>query len=335
MAKDLNSNEYRYRKTVGSMGFTMLIFVLLFYGSSFLCSIFADVILMFPITEEFYVISVNLLSGGLYLLSFMLPVLIFKRRIARNGFSYQPMNVEPRITPWLPLIILASVLIVHTASEINYGIVTLFDTASSGDSYVGSVIEYKGYELVLQLITVCVVPAFCEEFLFRGAFLSNLLPFGRTTAIIASSLLFALMHENPVQILYTFIAGMLLGLIYVKTGSIWNCIILHLFNNFFSVIEEMIYYNLYQWADWAIPLWRTGIYLLGSVSLAILILVFFSKKQRFEEGIYQKELEPSDSYASLVVEPERSVKLFFTPCMITYLILAALSIFGLWIGGGF
>ena len=317
------------------MGFTMIMFLLFFYESSLLCTIFANVILMFSVTEVFYVVSVNLLSGGLYLLSFMLPVLILKRRLARHGFSYRTMDAEPRITPWLPLIIFASVLIVHSASEINYGLVTFFESSSSGDGYVGSIIEYEGYELVLQLITVCVVPAFCEEFLFRGAFLSNLLPFGRTTAIIASSLLFALMHENPVQILYTFIAGMLLGLIYVKTGSIWNCIILHLFNKFFSVIEEMIYYNLYQWADWAIPLWRTVIYVLGSVSLAILIVVFFSKKQRFEEGIYQKDLEPSDSYAALVIEPDRSVKLFFTPCMIVYLALAALSISILWIGGGF
>ena len=46
--------------------------------------------------------------------------------------------------------------------------------------------------LLALLLAFCSVPALCEEFLFRGCILSNLLPYGKTTAILASAVLFSM-----------------------------------------------------------------------------------------------------------------------------------------------
>ena len=330
--KNLNEPEYRYRKTIGAIGLSLIFFLLFVYARSFLVSLFASFIEMLPISRAVYTVMVGLWDSAAYLLMFMLPALIFKRRIKKAGFLYRTMNAHDKLSPWLPLFVFATILIVHASAQLNFSLITWFQ--GSGDSYSEGFSQLEGYEIALELLSLCVVPGLCEEFLFRGVFLTNLMPFGKNNAILISALLFSLMHENPAQALFAFVAGILLGLIYVKTGSIWNCIVVHLINNFVSLLESIINYNFGENAIWAIPLLDTLIYVIGAVSLAILIFVFFSKRPRYDDGMYQKELPAADSYAVYPVESRRMVTLFCAPSMLIFIILAGISIFSIWMLGG-
>ena len=187
----------------------------------------------------------------------------------------------------------------------------------------------KLYELILDFIVVCLVPGFCEEFLFRGAILSNCLPFGKGKAILISALLFSLMHRNPAQILYTFVAGILLGIIYVKTKSIWNCVILHTVNNFVSNTEVVIQSHLKDrfFAMTWIQLLEILLFTLGIISTVILILRFFSKKDtEVREGIFAKNLPEGDDYVLCPISPERAKRLFMAPSMVVFMALCVLQI---------
>ncbi len=79
-----------------------------------------------------------------------------------------------------------------------------------------------------------------EELLFRGYVLNNLMQsFNKYIALLASSVLFALMHlANPnfgwVELLSLTLAGIVLGLSYVYTKSLWFPIALHFSWNFFQ-----------------------------------------------------------------------------------------------------
>jgi uncharacterized protein len=79
-----------------------------------------------------------------------------------------------------------------------------------------------------------------EEISFRAYILNNLMDsFGRYTALLISSVLFALFHMlNPELSLLSFInlilAGLLLGLVYMHTGAIWYALGLHFSWNFFQ-----------------------------------------------------------------------------------------------------
>lgn len=62
-------------------------------------------------------------------------------------------------------------------------------------------------------------------------------------AIIISALLFGLMHANIRQTLYTFVGGIVLAILAIKTRSILPAMIIHFTNNAVAVYLEHAYYN--------------------------------------------------------------------------------------------
>ena len=98
-------------------------------------------------------------------------------------------------------------------------------------------------EALIYLISVAVIPAITEEMFFRGVILSKLTDFGASFAIIVSSLLFSLMHGNFVQIPFTFFLGLVFGYLTVYSGSMFPAMLIHFFNNAYSVITDLLNTN--------------------------------------------------------------------------------------------
>ena len=91
---------------------------------------------------------------------------------------------------------------------------------------------------------ICLLAPVAEEMVFRGAVLRKLLewqPAHRWLMIVLSALLFALVHMNPAQLLHPFLIGILLGWIYMRTGSIVPGIIFHWANNTAAYLVTRIY----------------------------------------------------------------------------------------------
>lgn len=94
---------------------------------------------------------------------------------------------------------------------------------------------------VTSLIQVCVLAPVIEEVLMRGVVLGGLKnTYGCAAALLISAALFALLHFNMVQTLSAFVCGIILGLLYYKTNSIFCCMIAHSGYNFISYIV-MVY----------------------------------------------------------------------------------------------
>ena len=70
-----------------------------------------------------------------------------------------------------------------------------------------------------------------EELLFRGVVLNALSPVDRIFGLVATSLLFGLMHGNFNQMFNGFLLGLLLGYIALKSGSVVPSIIVHMIAN--------------------------------------------------------------------------------------------------------
>ena len=66
--------------------------------------------------------------------------------------------------------------------------------------------------------------------------MGNLRKYGDKFALLASALVFAVMHGNLVQAPFALIAGFGLGYLSIKTGTIWTGIAIHAANNLISVI---------------------------------------------------------------------------------------------------
>lgn len=124
--------------------------------------------------------------------------------------------------------------------------------ANVSTSYAGSIFESMGinysvdtgdspegfFGFMLSLIGTVAVPALCEEFACRGIMFGFLKKYGDAFAIITTSAIFGLIHGNFIQIPFAFLVGLVLGLVRVKTGSIWVCAAIHGANNLVSVIFD-------------------------------------------------------------------------------------------------
>ena len=90
---------------------------------------------------------------------------------------------------------------------------------------------------IVSLIDFCIFAPILEELLMRGFILNGLsVNYGIIVALLISSILFALLHFNIAQIFPSFICGIILGLIYLYTGSILSCIFAHMGYNLISYI---------------------------------------------------------------------------------------------------
>lgn len=81
-------------------------------------------------------------------------------------------------------------------------------------------------------VAIAVYPALCEELLYRGAILGLLLRSGRPwVAIAGQALAFSLAHVISVRLPWTFVLGLFLGWLRVRTGSLWTGIAVHFLIN--------------------------------------------------------------------------------------------------------
>lgn len=126
---------------------------------------------------------------------------------------------------------------------VNIAISTLFNGILSFFGYSQPVSVSTGYEsmfpnwatFLIQLNTVAILPAICEEFLHRGVLLNGLKEIGIKKTILISSLMFGLLHFNINQFFYATILGMLMALVGVVSKSIYPAMIIHFTNNAISV----------------------------------------------------------------------------------------------------
>ncbi len=333
----VTEQEKQYRSVMAAIGRTMLIFFALLNLFGIAYELFTQIIWLLPVSYTARVIASQLFYGAGYMLSFMLPVLFFRLWLNKRKYKPQSMYLEPRWSPYLPLMILSGITICHAAAIVNQTLTSFFDIFMPVDEWASAgFYSMTPYEIVLEFIVICVVPGFCEEFLFRGAILTNCLPFGRTNAILISSLLFAVMHQNFDQLLYTFVAGVIMGLVYERTGSIWSSTILHICNNLLSVITAAVASKLGIGVTGSLTLMLIEgiVFALGTLSTVILICRFFSKKKDLRDGVFAQSLPASDSYAVYDVRPLRARRLFCTPCMVIFLSLCLLMMILRVLAGG-
>jgi membrane protease YdiL (CAAX protease family) len=86
-------------------------------------------------------------------------------------------------------------------------------------------------------LAIAVLPALAEEIVFRGIFARALATrFVPWVAVVLSSLVFAVYHLLPAQMISTFGLGLLLGYITLRARSCVPAIVAHLLNNTIVII---------------------------------------------------------------------------------------------------
>lgn len=121
--------------------------------------------------------------------------------------------------------------------------------------------------------------------------------------------------QQHTPVFYTAAAGIVFGLVYIETGSIWAGTFIHLFNNFFAVIDEAVQATV-------APEYAAAISLLGNVlvitaGLVSGVYLVFRRAGKRTDGSQPQPIVPGEECGTL--------KSFFTPAMITYFAVALLA----------
>lgn len=320
------AGELYYHRTVTVLGLGLLCFFLFLTLMSVLVSFLAALLAVLPISAVAAKVTYQLCYGALYLAAFLLPIPIMRLLAHGFGIPWQTAYTDRPVSRALPLIVLGGITLIVAQSYLNAWLVSALDF---GELFEDMLPTTNGYttdlDLLLTFIVLAVVPAFCEEMLFRGAILTGLLPFGQPTAILVSALAFALMHQNVAQFLYAFCAGLLLGALYAHSGSIWNCVILHLCNNAYSLLSTALAQRLgAERGELAQILADAALFLAGLASLAILTLRS-RERDGLREGTFGRSLPPSEQYAEVRLKPDRAVRLLVASPMGIFLLSCVLT----------
>ena len=185
----------------------------------------------------------------------------------------------------------------------------------SSSLFEGFGVEYKVdfgenpegvFGFLLSFIATAIVPAIVEEFACRGIVLGLLKKHGEGFAIIASSIVFGIMHGNFEQIPFATIVGLVFGYVYVKTGSIWASMLVHCVNNAVAVIYSYLPNTVNANITYII-------FLAISLLIAIIGVLWFAKKT--DENY---EIEKSNSKLS---EKQKYISLFTSWAIILFICL--------------
>ena len=122
------------------------------------------------------------------------------------------------------------------------------------------------------IIQTCITAPIAEEVIIRG-YLFKILSskYSLNTAILVSSLFFAMLHFDFFNTIFYVLMGIALSVVYIKTNSLLNAIIIHSMVNITAVIS---YYTDFH-------LNFTNVNLIAFViSLVIVVISYFCLQDR-------------------------------------------------------
>ncbi|HIM86894.1 MAG TPA: CPBP family intramembrane metalloprotease [Candidatus Poseidoniales archaeon] len=126
----------------------------------------------------------------------------------------------------LPIHVVVTLLVFPDAEQQE--VITMFEEASETS-------------IALLAFSVAILTPFAEELLFRGFILGMLMKrYENTTAIVISSLIFAIAHE-PIAMGLAFGGGLLYGWVRVRTGSVIPGMMAHaIWNGFITIVVVFV-----------------------------------------------------------------------------------------------
>ena len=90
---------------------------------------------------------------------------------------------------------------------------------------------------IVNIAIICIIPGFGEEIIFRGLLQKHFVKITKSQVwgIVISAFIFSAFHLQFKGFIPRFGLGLLLGYLYMKSGSIWLSVAAHTLNNIFAI----------------------------------------------------------------------------------------------------
>lgn len=251
--------------------------------------------------------------GVIQLAVLALPCMLYY--LLKDRKLQEPMYIMPRGGTHILFIIFAALLFVSGMLLIKY---FYFISGKQVASLVNFYRDFSGTlegtgqtEIILSLI---IIPAFCEEFFFRGIIFSEYRKYGTANAIIVSTLCFAMLHASPENMVIYLFAGALLGFVTAVTRSIIPSIILHLLSNTLSIYASDAFLR--------VTVVKNGAFFIGFVLVMLTGISLILLLSRVESIFYAYSEKPP--IESLPPKSRKNISaVFFSPTFILLIVAFA------------
>lgn len=166
-----------------------------------------------------------LVTSLIQLFVLALPALIFCR--LRGGGFLKRLRIKMFNASHSAFLLFALLFMFFGSCGINFLMHYLFPAANVPISY-----ESDGFAGGLYLVlTMAVIPAITEEFLFRGVVLAEYESEGVPAAVFMSAVTFAMIHFNFARLPAHLFCGLVLVMVVYTTRSLFAAILVHMLNN--------------------------------------------------------------------------------------------------------
>ncbi|MGN0807453.1 MAG: type II CAAX prenyl endopeptidase Rce1 family protein [Candidatus Coproplasma sp.] len=155
-------------------------------------------------------------------------VLIFRFGLNQPIRKLSPVKCHPKY-------ILIGILLIYgllfSLNSLNGYLIQLFELMGYTPK-ASTLPDVSGWNLLPAILVIAVLPAVCEELLFRGVILNNIEgQVGSVRAVFLVGFLFSLYHGSVEQTIYQFICGCLFALLAIRSRSITPVVLIHFINN--------------------------------------------------------------------------------------------------------
>ena len=136
------------------------------------------------------------------------------------------------------------------------------------------------WSLIGNIFVMALIPAICEESLFRGCIQKILTDSMKSyhIAIIITAIIFSAVHLEFSGFIPRIYLGLILGYVFYYTGSIWMSSLIHFLNNLSAVILQFWEYNFNSGQEYHTALTDTNIALvIVSLIVTTLLMLYLSR----------------------------------------------------------
>ena len=245
------------------------------------------------------------------------PAMIFCR--LRGGDYMKKLRLKPPSPSHAAFMLFALLFLFFGSAGINYLVYTAFPDANPYVAYDSSSGVGGGLYLVL---TMAILPAITEEFLFRGVVVAEYESKGVPAAVFMSSVTFAMLHFSITGLPAYLFSGLVLAAVLYTTRSVFAAMIVHMLNNTATIFFGDLVYRVVS---------SQGVTLFCIVLITLILLsaiLMFGESERIYTGY--GVLNEDSSYAGKRRRGAGTAGLFqsivnpvFAALVILYIIAAA------------
>lgn len=225
---------------------------------------FSGLSLLIP--QEMYITRLALSSFVKNLLPFVVLACFFGQPISLKKATQQKISVSDLT------LFTAFAFVLCFSCNIVPNLVSYTTGIDANSSYVFNPLDY---------IAMALIPAIIEETAFRRLILGGLCEYGAKFAVLISAVTFAMSHTSLTAILYSFLCGIILACLYIRTNSLFACITVHFLCNTLTITCGLLK-----------GLYNVAIGICIVISVIIFIILKLKRKTIFPQEPQKSDISP-------------------------------------------